>query len=128
MGFVDGCPTRGRLSLIEYSHLEKDSMVLSHAAKRYDRFATTVVSVGIKQSKKEQNDRIALLALFLGGVGALRYYMSQIGLGLVYILFSWTFIPGIVALFELFLIQKRVNCYNEQMAQEVAVKVKALTK
>ncbi|OLN28419.1 hypothetical protein DSOL_4068 [Desulfosporosinus metallidurans] len=52
--------------------------------------------------------------------------MGQIGLDLVYTLFSWTFIPGIVALVELFYIMKRVDHHNEQMAQELAVKVKAL--
>ncbi|MHB1654142.1 MAG: TM2 domain-containing protein [Desulfitobacteriaceae bacterium] len=69
-----------------------------------------------------------LLTLLLGGVGAHRYYMGQIGLGLVYTLFSWTFIPGIVALVELFYIMKRVDHYNEQAAQDIAVKVKALTR
>lgn len=67
-----------------------------------------------------------LLTLLLGGVGAHRYYMGQIGLGLVYTLFSWTFIPGIVALIELFFIMKRVDLYNEQVAKEIAVKVKTI--
>ncbi len=69
-----------------------------------------------------------LLTLLLGGVGAHRYYMGQIGLGLVYTLFSWTFIPGIIALVELFFIQKRVDCYNELMAHDIAIKVRALTR
>lgn len=69
-----------------------------------------------------------LLTLLLGGIGAHRYYMGQIGLGLLYTLFSWTFIPGIVALIELVLIQRRIDHYNEQMAQEVAVKVRLLTR
>ena len=69
-----------------------------------------------------------LLTLLLGGVGAHRYYMGQIGLGVVYTLFSWTFIPGIAAFIELFFIQNRVDRYNEQTAQEIAVKVKALTR
>ena len=69
-----------------------------------------------------------LLTLLLGGVGMHRFYMGQIGLGLVYALFSWTFIPGIIALIELFYIMNRVDRYNQQMAQDVAVKVKALTR
>ena len=82
-------------------------------------------------NKVRKNKTTALLlTLLLGGVGAHRYYMGQIGLGVVYTLFSWTFIPVIVALVELFFIQKRVDHYNEQMAQEIAikVKVKALTR
>ena len=79
---------------------------------------------------RKNNTTALLLTLLLGGVGAHRYYMGQIGLGVVYTLFSWTFIPVIVALVELFFIQKRVDHYNEQMAQEIAikVKVKALTR
>ena len=80
-------------------------------------------------NKVRKNRTTALfLALLLGGVGAHRFYMGQIGLGLVYTLLSWTFIPGIVALVELFFIQKRVDGYNEKMAQDIARKVKALTR
>ena len=68
-----------------------------------------------------------LLALFLGGIGAHHYYMGKVGLGILYSVFFWTFIPAIVAFVELFLIMKRVDRYNEGMSQDVAVKVKALT-
>ena len=42
----------------------------------------------------------ALLALFVGGLGIHRFYMGQIGLGLIYLLFSWTLIPGLIAFCE----------------------------
>lgn len=78
-------------------------------------------------NKERKNRTVALLlTLLLGGIGAHRYYMGQIGMGLVYTLFSWTFIPGIIALIELFFIMKRVDSYNERVAQEIAVKVKTL--
>lgn len=41
-----------------------------------------------------------LLALFVGGFGAHKFYLGKVGTGLVYALFFWTFIPAIVALFE----------------------------
>jgi TM2 domain-containing membrane protein YozV len=41
-----------------------------------------------------------LLALFLGGFGAHHFYLGNIGLGILYLLFFWTFIPAIVAFFE----------------------------
>lgn len=79
-------------------------------------------------SKVRKNRTTALLlTLFLGGIGAHRYYMGQIGLGVAYTLFCWTFIPGIIAFIELFLIMGRVDRYNEQMSQEIATKVKVLT-
>lgn len=42
----------------------------------------------------------ALLAFFLGGFGAHKFYLGQGGLGVIYLLFCWTFIPAIVALIE----------------------------
>jgi TM2 domain-containing membrane protein YozV len=42
----------------------------------------------------------ALLAFFLGGFGLHKFYLGQIGWGVLYLIFSWTFIPSIVAFFE----------------------------
>ena len=41
----------------------------------------------------------ALLALFLGGIGIHKFYLGK-SIGILYILFCWTFIPAIVAFFE----------------------------
>lgn len=41
-----------------------------------------------------------LLALFLGGLGAHKFYLGRTGMGLIYLLFCWTFIPAIVSFFE----------------------------
>jgi len=79
-------------------------------------------------SKGRKNRTTALLlTLFLGGLGAHRFYMGQVGMGLLYAVFVWTFIPSIVAFIELFFIMKRVDRYNEQLSIEVATKVRALT-
>lgn len=42
----------------------------------------------------------ALFALFLGGIGVHKFYLGQVGLGIVYVLFCWTFIPSIVGFIE----------------------------
>lgn len=42
----------------------------------------------------------ALFAFFLGGLGAHKFYLGQVGMGVLYIVFCWTFIPAIVALIE----------------------------
>ena len=42
----------------------------------------------------------ALLALLLGGIGAHKFYLGRIFQGIIYLLFSWTLIPGIIALCE----------------------------
>ena len=46
----------------------------------------------------------ALLAFFLGGFGVHKFYLGQVGLGLIYLLFFWTFIPAIIALIEFILL------------------------
>ena len=41
-----------------------------------------------------------LLALFVGGLGVHKFYCGHIGLGVVYLIFFWTFIPAIIAFIE----------------------------
>ncbi len=40
-----------------------------------------------------------ILAIFLGGLGLHRFYLGSAS-GVLYLLFCWTFIPSIIALFE----------------------------
>lgn len=65
-----------------------------------------------------------LLALFLGGLGAHRFYLGQTLLGILYILI----LPfaAIISIVEAFLMKGRVDRYNANMATEVAAKIKAL--
>jgi TM2 domain-containing membrane protein YozV len=42
----------------------------------------------------------ALLALFLGGIGIHRFYLNQSMLGILHLLFCWTFIPAVIGLFN----------------------------
>lgn len=39
----------------------------------------------------------AILAFFLGGIGVHRFYLGQTGLGILSLIFFWTFIPAIIA-------------------------------
>ncbi|MGD2100697.1 MAG: TM2 domain-containing protein [Acidimicrobiia bacterium] len=41
-----------------------------------------------------------LLGILLGGIGAHKFYLGDIGLGILYLLFVWTGIPSIVGLIE----------------------------
>ena len=43
-----------------------------------------------------------LLTAFLGGLGVHRFYLAKPVSGLVYLLFSWTGVPGMIALIEVF--------------------------
>lgn len=42
----------------------------------------------------------SLLAILLGGIGAHKFYLGLIGMGIVYLLFSWTGIPLILGIIE----------------------------
>jgi TM2 domain-containing membrane protein YozV len=42
----------------------------------------------------------ALLAFFLGGFGLHKFYLGKVFQGILYVLFSWTFIPTIIAWIE----------------------------
>ena len=43
-----------------------------------------------------------LLCFFLGGFGIHKFYLGNNAQGVVYLIFSWTLIPGIIAFFEFF--------------------------
>ena len=53
-------------------------------------------------SPKPRRDRIvaALLAIFLGNFGVHKFYLGHIGVGIVYALFCWTSIPGVLGVIE----------------------------
>lgn len=40
------------------------------------------------------------LSIFLGGFGIHRFYLGHIWLGILYLAFSWTYIPSIVGVIE----------------------------
>lgn len=59
---------------------------------------------GVRQKRtlpKNHKSRIiaAILAIFLGDLGLHKFYLGKM-IGLVYLLFCWTFIPGIIGFIE----------------------------
>lgn len=42
----------------------------------------------------------AILAIFLGGLGAHHFYLGKTGLGMLYLIFFWTWIPAMIGLIE----------------------------
>jgi TM2 domain-containing membrane protein YozV len=55
---------------------------------------------GVRQRKGADKTALALLAFFLGGFGAHKFYLGKYGQGFFYILFCWTGIPGLIAFVE----------------------------
>ncbi len=57
-----------------------------------------------------------LLALFLGCFGVHHFYLGRVGLGILYVCFSWTGIPAILGVIECFFMPGRVRAYNAVQA------------
>ena len=63
------------------------------SAPRYDGLSTVAPNGKSKLAA-------ALFALFLGGFGIHKFYLGQVGWGVVYLLFCWTLIPTIAGFIE----------------------------
>ncbi|MEQ5818102.1 TM2 domain-containing protein [Halomonas sp. SCS19] len=55
-----------------------------------------------QKSIRGEKSRVAtaILAFFLGGFGAHKFYLGKIGQGIIYLIFCWTLIPAIIAFIE----------------------------
>ncbi|WP_424151011.1 TM2 domain-containing protein [Selenomonas noxia] len=62
----------------------------------------TVAAPLVDASGNHKVNKLAyvLCALLLGGFGVHKFYTGRIGLGILYLVLFWTFIPAIVALIE----------------------------
>lgn len=56
---------------------------------------TTAPAVGRKSRMTA-----VVLALLLGFIGVHKFYLDRPGQGILYLLFSWTFIPAVISFFE----------------------------
>lgn len=62
-----------------------------------------------------------LLAIFLGGLGIHKFYMGKVGMGILYLVFCWTYIPAFVAFIE-GIIYLASNDHNFQVKNRVRLK------
>jgi len=46
----------------------------------------------------------AILALFMGGIGVHKFYLGKIGAGILYLIFSFTFIPALLGMIDFFVL------------------------
>ncbi len=72
-----------------------------------------------------QKDEVVgvLLALFLGTFGAHHFYLRRPGLGILYIVFSWTGVPTVIGFVECFFMPGRVRQYNLALATYFAAQM-----
>jgi TM2 domain-containing membrane protein YozV len=79
-------------------------------------------AVFYQQYHAVRRDEIAgiLLALFLGSFGIHHFYLRRTGLGILYCIFFWTGIPGLLGFFECFFMPGRVREFNAIQAVGIA--------
>ncbi len=66
-----------------------------------------------------------LLALFLGGFGAHRFWLGEIKAGFLYLIFCWTYIPSFIGWIEACRMGKTVSKKNYKTALEIMEKIKS---
>lgn len=67
--------------------------------------AAVASEAGSSRLRGDRTKTAAILwCLFLGAVGAHKFYLGKPGWGLLYLIFCWTFIPAIIAVVELILL------------------------
>ncbi|MEA4931863.1 MAG: TM2 domain-containing protein [Anaerolineaceae bacterium] len=76
------------------------------------------------QNVKKNPTTALVLALLLGAFGAHKFYLNQIGMGILYLVFCWTGIPSIISFIEAFTISAKVGEMNEQNANRIATMLK----
>lgn len=57
-------------------------------------------SLGATTASGKSKVAAALFAILLGGIGIHKFYLGQVGQGVLYLLFCWTAIPMIIGLIE----------------------------
>lgn len=62
------------------------------------------LNLGTVASNGKSRIAAALFAFFLGGFGGHKFYLGQIGQGILYLIFFWTFIPAFIAFIEFILL------------------------
>jgi len=70
--------------------------------KKYRQAVAASISGRERNQYKSKKNKLfaALLAIFLGGFGIHKFYLGRVGWGIIYLIFSWTWIPMFVGIIE----------------------------
>ena len=73
------------------------------------------INTSIQNKKKVNKIAYVLLAFFLGGFGGHKFYSGKIGTGILYLIFSWTFIPSMIAFIEFLIALTKTSDENGEI-------------
>ena len=79
---------------------QKVDFTVDGTGQANDIYVLSSASAFTNQVGEKNRVVAAVLAFFLGGFGIHKFYLGQIGWGIVYLIFCWTFIPAFVAFIE----------------------------
>lgn len=76
--------------------------VIHESATNCPRCGATQKTSGNVDGYSNEKSRVAavVFAFLLGGIGGHKFYLGQVGMGFLYLIFFWTFIPAIIAFIE----------------------------
>ena len=80
----------------------------------------------VYMSRRKDVTPAVLFALFLGGIGAHHFYLGHTLMGVVFVLFFWTFIPLILSILELLFMLPIVKRHNRQIAKDVLSEIELI--
>lgn len=107
IGLENGTITEVRMCDLNFAPQINDEVeVYSNDAKTYvtkKKTATSVASTpNFTPSNRKEVNKLAyvLCAILLGGLGVHHFIAGKAGLGILHLLFCWTFIPSIVGLIQ----------------------------
>lgn len=80
--------------------LRRAEEALRASERQGNVYMNAAVSTGGYNRPVKSKVTAILLALFLGGIGAHKFYLDRTGWGILYLVFCWTLIPGCVAFIE----------------------------
>lgn len=109
------------VALVRKSHAEteKTERMFNELSQQLPQDKQMLFMMQYGNAKKSATVAV-LLALFLGGIGVHKFYLGQIGLGIVYLLFCWTTIPAWIALVEAFFMAVSVSKHNQAKMTQLA--------
>lgn len=99
------------------SKVEDGGSFCTHCGKHVEDEGSINININNSNTNsvagKTKNKWIAFfLCLFLGGIGAHKFYEGKPVLGIIYALFCWTYIPVFVSIIDLIVILTKPTEYN----------------